>query len=220
MGYRVPLFRGLREPYIISHQLRKEESFVGLWKRILLLVAVSMAIMGFSVYFGIGSEIVSKSLTDLARSDYEAYKTLFGAGQIVWGLIWALLVIFIPSLFFWTLIDVEYRKLLSVQLFVTIIFLIEKVVNIPFSIFLGVGTESNIFSLGIIVQSLTSIELIIHFFANITLFQIWAVIIQYIYFRRLSEKSPRFLLFTLIGFYLFVAMVSSLLSYIKFENII
>lgn len=220
MGYRVPLFRGLREPRFISYQLRKEESFVGLWRPILLLAIASMIIAGISAYFGIGSESVSKALTDLSRGEYEAQKTLFASGQILWGLVWSLLAIFIPSLFFWTLLDVEYRKLLIVQLIIFMIFLLEKLISIPINLILGVGVESNIFSFGIIAQAFTSIELIIHFFSNITLFKIWAIILIYIYYKNLSEKSPRFLIFTLIGFYVFVAIIAALLSYIKFENII
>lgn len=121
---------------------------------------------------------------------------------------------------FWTILEVDYRKLLFVQLIITMIFLIEKLVFIPVHLFLGISAESNIFSLGIIAQTFTSIELIIFFLANITLFKVWAIILTYKYYRHLSERSPRFIIWTLIGFYLFVAVISSLLSYIKFENII
>ncbi|MBD7938537.1 hypothetical protein H9655_15985 [Cytobacillus sp. Sa5YUA1] len=96
------------------------------------------------------SESVSKVITDLPRGEYEAQKTLFFFGQILWGLVWSLLAIFIPSLFFWTLIDVEYRKLLIVQMIVFIIILLEKLINISINLILEVGTESNIFSFGII----------------------------------------------------------------------
>ncbi|MCM3322541.1 hypothetical protein [Cytobacillus kochii] len=220
MSERVPLFRGLKQPQFVAYQLGKEEEVVGLWKPVVWLTLASIIIAGISAFFGIGSEYVSRSLPDLTRSGYEAYQTLFAAGQVTWGLIWILLAIFIPSLFFWTILEVDYRKLLFVQLIITMIFLIEKLVFIPVHLFLGISAESNIFSLGIIAQTFTSIELIIFLLANITLFKVWAIILTYKYYRHISERSPRFIIWTLIGFYLFVAVISSLLSYIKFENII
>ncbi|WP_226618638.1 hypothetical protein [Cytobacillus firmus] len=220
MGYRVPLLRGLREPYIISHQVSKEERLSGLWQQGLLLTLLAAFIYGISGFFGIGSEMVSKKLIELPRSDYETYKLLFGLGQVGWGIIFSIFTMLLPALFFWTLIDVEFRKIAAVQFLVLLIYLMEKLINIPFFIFLGLNKDSSLFSFGIIAQSLTSIELLIHLLSSITLFQIWAFVVQYKYFKVLSERDPRFILIMLLGIHLFIAVVSALLSTIQLEKII
>ncbi|MGM0777882.1 MAG: hypothetical protein ACQEXE_16100 [Bacillota bacterium] len=220
MGYRVPLLRGLKEPYMISHQLRKEERLSGLWKQILLIMLLSAFVYGVSAYFGIGSEHVSRSLTDMSRSEYEQYKLFFGGGQVFYGIVYASMVIFLPSLFFWTLVDVEYRKLISIQLMVMLILLLEKAINIPLFLFLGLNSESSIFSLGIIAQAASFPDLLIYTFSAITLFKIWTVVLQYKYLKAVSERSPRFLIFMLIGTHLFFVIVSALLSSIQLEKLI
>ncbi|MEK3857209.1 hypothetical protein [Cytobacillus sp. FSL H8-0458] len=220
MGYRVPLLRGLKEPYTISHQLRKVESLSGLWKQVLLLILLSALVFGVSAFFGIGSEQVSRSLTELSRNEYELYKLFFGAGQVIWGILYAILVIFVPSLFFWTLVDVEYKKLISIQLIVLLILLTEKAINIPVFLFLGINTESSIFSFGIIAQAAAFPALLIYTFSAITLFKIWTVVLQYKYLKVVSERSPRFLIFVLLGTHLFFVIVSALLSSIHLEKLI
>lgn len=220
MGYRVPLLRGLKEPYLISHQLRKEERLSGLWKQVLLIMLLSAFVYGLSAYFGIGSEQTSRSLTDMSRSEYELYKLFFGGGQIVFGIIYAAMIIFVPSLLFWTLVDVEYRKLISIQLMVMLILLMEKAINIPLFLILGLNSESSLFSLGIIAQAASFPELLIYTFSVITLFKIWTFVLQYKYLKVVSERSPRFLIFMLIGTHLFFVIVSALLSSIQLEKLI
>ncbi|WP_026581968.1 hypothetical protein [Bacillus sp. J33] len=220
MGYRVPLLRGLKEPYLVSHQLRKEERLAGLWKQMLLLIALSAFVYGLSAFFGIGSEQVTRNITDFSESEYNLYKLFFGAGQVVWGIFYAIIIIFVPSLFFWTLVEVEYRKLIAIQLLVLLILLTEKAINIPLFILLGLNTDSSIFSFGIIAQAAISIKTLVYLFSAITLFKIWTFVLQYKYLKIISEKSPRFLFLLVLGINLFFIIVSALLSSIQLEKLI
>lgn len=220
MGYRVPLLRGLKEPYMISHQLRKEERFSGLWKQVVLIMLLSALVFGLSAYVGIGSEHASRSLTDMSRSEYELFKLFFTSGQIIYGILYAAMIIFLPSLLFWTLVDVEYRKLISIQLMVMLVLLMEKAINIPLFLFLGLNSESSIFSFGIIAQAASFPELLVYTFSAITLFKIWTLVLQYKYLNAISERSPRFLIFMLVGTHLFFVIVSALLSSIQLEKLI
>lgn len=60
MIYRVQLFRGLKEPYIIGHQLTKAEKMEGTWKYTIILTFASFLLYSISAYLGIGSEGLSK----------------------------------------------------------------------------------------------------------------------------------------------------------------
>ncbi len=74
------------------------------------------------------------------------------------------------------------------QFFVVTILLIEKVILIPFTIFMGLPDLSNPFSFGIIGQYLTSNDIILQFLAQLSIFKIWAVVLQYKYVKALSGK--------------------------------
>ncbi|URM33388.1 hypothetical protein LLY41_02585 [Cytobacillus firmus] len=220
MGYRVPLLRGIKEPYLISHQLRKEEELEGLWKQAVRLLLLTILVYGLSAYFGIGSELTARRITEISGSEYEIYKLFFGIGQVTWGLLYTLFIIFVPALFLWTLLDSEYHKLISIQYMVVLILLVEKLVNIPLYIYMGLNNESSLFSFGIMAQAITSKELLIYFFSSITLFKIWTFILQYKYLKVISEKSPRFIILILLGMHLFFVIVSALLSTIHLEKLI
>ena len=113
----------------------------------------------------------------------------------------------IPSLFFWTVSDIEWKKYIIVQFFVVTILLIEKVILIPFTIFIGLPDISNPFSLGIIGQYLTSNDIILQFLAQLSIFKIWAVVLQYKYVKALSEKSAFQTSLIVIGFNLILMIV-------------
>ena len=141
MNNRIEVIRGLFNYNYYTYKLRDSEHVPGVWKNAILMILLSGLIFGISSYFGIGSEYLSKKLTSISREEYEMQKLLFMAGQTVLGLFFGFVLIFLPALFFWTLSDLELKKLLAVQLFVMPIFLLEKVIIIPFAIFLAVGKQ-------------------------------------------------------------------------------
>ena len=118
----------------------------------------------------------------------------------------------IPSLFFWSVSDNEWKKYIIVQFFVVTILLIEKVILIPFTIFMGLSDLSNPFSFGIIGQYLTSNDIILQFFTQLSIFKIWAVVLQYKYVKVLSGKSALQTALIVIGFNLILMIVTVFLT--------
>ena len=210
--YYVRLLRGLKEPYLTSQQLIKAEKITGFWKKGLWLLFITLIVSGLTAYFGIGNELVSKELNNLSSTGFEAIKSLFAAGQITWSIIAILLIMTIPSLFFWSVSDIEWKKYIIVQFFVVTITLIEKVILIPFTIFIGLPDLSNPFSFGIIGQYLTSNDIILQFLAQISIFKIWAVILQFKYVKAFSEKSASQTALIVIGFNLIIMIVTVFLT--------
>lgn len=220
MHYRVQLFRGIVQPNICSYQLQKAEQITSLVKKTILLFICSIIIFGLSAYFGIGNESISKSINQFSAAQFEAHKAWFAIGQVLWGTVWTGFIIFFPALLFWIFTDLEYRKLVVLQLFITTILLVEKAIFIPFQLTLGLDDHSSPFSLGVIFQYVTNNEFIIGFFGAITLFKVGAMFLQYYYLKELTDKTSKQLLFIILAINLFFWLFSAMLSTIDLGRLI
>lgn len=220
MNNRVEVLRGLFNYNYYTYKLRDSEHVPRVWKNTILMILLSGLIFGISSYFGMGSEYLSKKLTSISREEYEMQKLLFMAGQTVLGLFFGFVLIFLPALFFWTLSDLELKKLLAVQLFVMPIFLLEKVIIIPLAIFLGLTKVSSPFSLGIIAQYITGNDFVIYFLASISIFKFWVIFIEYKYLKMLTGKNPKIIFFIVLSINLLIWLFTALFSLIQFEKIL
>ena len=220
MNNRINVLHGLFNYKDYTYKLRAIEDVPGVWKKITLLILLSGLLFGISAYFGIGSEYLSRKLTSVSREEYEMHKLLFMIGQAILGLFFGAIMIFLPALFFWTLSDLELKKLLTIQLFVMPIFLLEKILAIPLAISLGLIQVSSPFSLGIIAQYITGNDFIIYFLSYLTIFKIWAIFIEYKYLRMLTDRNPKIILLIVIAINLVIWLFASLFSFIQFEKIL
>jgi hypothetical protein len=220
MMFRIRLFRGLRHPGYFTYELKTMESVGTVWRQVVTLILLSGLISGISASFGIGSEYLSTNLVDTSEAEFAMQKALFVIGQVLWGLFYGTVMIYLSSLWFWSLTDTEMNRFVVVQMMVLIILLIEKLLLIPVSLVLGVPEVSSPFSLGPLVQTFTSHGFLVHFFAGITLFKLWAMWIQYIYVRALTEKSRAVVLGLVIGLNLLFWLFSAFFSIIQFEKLI
>lgn len=217
MFFQVQLWKGLKEPYVTAHQLNKADKIVGLWKWITLLLLFTLVLSGTSAIFGVGNEQLSKLIYDTSHSEFMMIKVVFALGQVLQALIVTAVLIFLPSLVLWIFMDVDYHKLVVIQLYVTTIYLIEKGITFPMQIYFGLDHASLPFSLGIMAQSITDYKFITNFFGEVSLFALWSIILQYRYLKVVSEKNRKQLLFVIISINLFLWIFAALFSYIKFE---
>lgn len=217
MLFHVQLWRGLRTPYISSHQLNKAEKYSGIWKKTSLLLVVTFVLATISAYFGIGSEQLSKLIYETTDTQLSTIKALFAMGQVLQSVLVTALIIFFPALIFWIFTDVEYRKLVVMQLYAASIFLIEKALILPMKLYWGLDHASSPFSIGVIAQYLTDYELISNFFGAISLFSIWVIILQFKYLRVITEKSAKYILILILSINLFMWVFFALFTFIKFE---
>ncbi|AYA78100.1 hypothetical protein DOE78_23355 [Bacillus sp. Y1] len=220
MIYRVQLFRGLKDPYIIGHQLTNAEKMEGTWKYTIILTFASFLLYSISGYLGLGSEILSNQIYQLTPSEYEATKLLFAAGQVLVGVLGTILFIFFPALIFWLFSDTEYIRYVNIQLIITTIILLEKAISIPFHFYLGLDPVSLPYSLGVIAQYITDYRYIILFLAQITFFQIWAIVLQYTYVKSIMNRNNKIVLAIVIATNVVIWLVLALFSYIDFEKLL
>lgn len=217
MFFHVQLWRGLRTPYISSRQLDKAEKYTGIWKKTALLLVLAFVLAVISAYFGIGSEQLSKRIYETTDTQLSTIKALFAMGQVLQSVLVTALIIFFPALIFWIFTDVEYRKLVVMQLYAASIFLIEKALILPMKLYWGLDHASSPFSIGVIAQYLTDYELISNFFGAISLFSIWVIILQFKYLRVITEKSAKYILILILSINLFMWVFFALFTFIKFE---
>lgn len=220
MVYYIHLLKGLLAPQILFFQLGKVEEIRGLWKRAAILVFLSVLLFSLSSFFGLGMDFLSKEITEIGRQELEAKKLFIFVGQMVWGLFYALLVIFGVSLVLWALLDMQYKKIVVIQLFVLSIFLLEKTILLPIRVSFGIGPESSPLSLGVIAQYFTANTIVVYAFSQLSIFKLWAIFFQYKGLKALSDKNPKIVLLLIVIVNLFIWITSALLSYLKLERLI
>ena len=220
MENRIEVFRGLFNHNYYTYKLRSAERFPGVWKKTILFILLSGLIFGISGYIGVDSEYISKKLTSIPRAEYEMNKFLFLAGQILQGLVFGAIMLFLPALFFWTLTDLEFKRLLTIQLFVMPILLLEKFLFVPMAVYLGLTKISSPLSLGVIAQYITGNDFVIHFLAYISIFKIWAIFIEYKYLKAMTDKNPKIVLLLVLAINLIIWLFAALIAFVRMENIL
>lgn len=215
MTFRIQPLLGIfkREKY--GYQLKEAEAFKGYKRYIAILFLLSICTYGVSAAFGIGSESLSKEMTNWTNSELEAHKQLFFIGRLLLGLFIPAILIYVSALYFWCFSNVSYKKLVIIQMTVFCIYLVEQMIQIPLFVLLHIDAASNPFSLGVIAQYITNKELIIDFFSEITIFQVGMMLVLVYYLRQITELTKKQIISIVILLFVFYWAISSLFSYIK-----
>lgn len=215
MIYHIHLVKGIFAPERNRYHLHKAEAVTHLKRKIVLLYVFSILIFGLYGFLGIGSESFSKEVLYLNRGEFEIGKLLILVGKLFAGFIYPTVYLFLISLFLWVLTDIAYLKILIVQMIVFILQLFEKVLLVPFYVFLHINQDANPFSLGVISQYFMSSEYAIHLFSEVTVFQILVIAFEYYYFKYFTEKSKSIILSSIVISYMVLWLVQAMLSYLK-----
>lgn len=156
-------------------RLRKVEETKPIWKSNVLLVVLSMLIYFWMAYLGIGSNLISGDAVSLGAFGYESSKFWFVVGRVLFGLLFGLFILFVPSYLFSLLTDIPYKKLIIIQQVVLFVLLIERVLWIPLMMFAGLDWYVSPLSFGIIASYMTGHAWLIYFFGAISVFQLWII---------------------------------------------
>ncbi|MHA6250753.1 hypothetical protein [Oceanobacillus sp. CAU 1775] len=185
------------------YRLKLSEKVRGLWLSSILLIIMSAIIYGWMGSLGIGSQFLSMDASLIDSTTYEGNKLWFMIGRIGYGILFAVLILFVPSLLFYYLADVPYQKLVVMQQVVLFVLLLERIIWIPLATLAGLDWYVSPLSLGVIVSYLTEIDWLIYFFGAISLFQIWVIWFQYRFLSQLSEERR----VPLIGFVILLQII-------------
>ncbi|WP_153465187.1 hypothetical protein [Sediminibacillus terrae] len=178
MIYRGNLIRLLLHTEDHLFRIREAEKITNVIKLIFLMTGLSIIVFGWSAWLGIGSDPLSSQALNSPPEEYELQKVWFFAGRLLYGLLFALFILFVPSLVFHAAYQISYSKLLIVQLVVLLVLLVERVIWIPLFVYVGLEWQVSPFSLGILASYLTDAPFFIYFFGAVSLFQLWIIFFQ------------------------------------------
>ncbi|WP_404457102.1 hypothetical protein [Oceanobacillus kapialis] len=213
MTYHNNLFRFLFSMDDHLVRIKEAESIKRVWKVNVLLVLISLILYGYMAYLGMGTNILSPEAQTLEPLAYEQQKFWFLVGRGTVGLLFALFILFIPSVYFSLLVDIPYRKMVIMQQVVLFVLLIERAIWIPLAVFNGLDWYVSPVSFGIIASYLTDIPWLIYFFGAISLFQIWVIWFQVRYLRNLTEMKKQWIWVYVILFHFFMWALTALLAF-------
>lgn len=122
MIYQVQIFKLLFAVDDHIFRIGKAEQIRNPWKTISLLALLSVLIYTGASLLGIGSSTLSSGAVLLSAAEYEVYKFWFIIGRIMYSLALVGMVLFIPSLIYYWVTKIPYKKLLLMQ--VVVLFMI------------------------------------------------------------------------------------------------
>ncbi|HZG72463.1 MAG TPA: hypothetical protein VEY51_13080 [Chondromyces sp.] len=219
MIYRAQPIKGLLRSEEYFSSLKEAEAIKGLWNQFFLLTVISLVISTLSGYWGLGTESISKTLPSVSVNMFEWEKMYFTTGQAVWGVLYPFVILFIPSLLYWTFLEVNFQKAAVLQASILFIFLLEKLIILPLGLLFGMDQMSSPFSLGVAAQYLTSNELVIRFFSSLSLFHLWAFLLQYKVLKELSTKRRKSIFIFLLILAIVYCFFSSLFPSIQLDRL-
>lgn len=194
-------------------RIRKAEKIRRLWIVSALLTFISVLVYIWMAYLGIGSDFISRGAVGLSPETYEAGKFWFLIGRAIYAVFIAVLVLFLPSLLFYLLTEIPYRKLMIMQQVVLVIMLIERLIWIPFMLLGGLDWYVSPLSFGIIASYVTGISWVIYFFGAISLFQLWIIWFQVKFITSLVPMRKRWIWLNVILLHVLGWAVAALIAF-------
>ncbi|MFD2043137.1 hypothetical protein ACFSTA_19605 [Ornithinibacillus salinisoli] len=193
-------------------RIRRAETIKNLWKLAILVSFFSVVIYAWMALLGIGSDLISSNAVHLSSHEYELRKFWFIIGRISFSILLAVVVLFIPSFIFYLVTSIPYRKLVLMQLIVLSVMLLERVIWIPFFLYVGLDWYVSPLSFGIIASYMTENPFLIYLFGSISLFQLWIIWFQIKFLQKLSATKKLWIWVTVILLHIAFWIVTALLA--------
>lgn len=207
MMYKSNPLKEIFHPKAAFAQLKEAERVKNVAIVVLILLFSSIVLSLLRAYFGIGTEELTKHLDRYTSEQFAFSQLLFAFGHALGGLFVPLLFLFISSIIYYLLFDVDFIKLLTIQLPVLLIFLLEDIVLFPLQLFFGVKDLFSPFSLSVWGPYITKHAFIWSLLRTVSVFSIWAISLQIIALRSLTEKPVQRVAMIVIAVYVFFALL-------------
>ncbi|API92453.1 MULTISPECIES: hypothetical protein [Virgibacillus] len=213
MSYQNNVFKFLfsMEDHLL--QIKHAERIRNFWKGIGVLIVCTILLYGLMAYIGMGTAILSPNIAKLNPLEYEQQKFWFMVGRMGYAALFAGLVLFVPSLFYYAVTGIPYRKIVMMQQVVLLVILVERLTWIPLAMWNGLDWYVSPLSFGIIASYLTEHVYFTYFFGMISLFQIWIIGFQVKYLGFFCEIKKLWLWLMVIGLHVFYWAMASVLAF-------
>lgn len=212
MTYRVHLLKFFFAMEDHFHRIQKAERTKHLWKWCTVLCLASIVLYGWMAYLGIGSDMISSKQSELTLSAYEGDKFGFLLGRMLYAMFVSVIVLFFSAALFYVFTGIPFQKLVVMQQAVLYVLLIERLLWIPFMLYLGLDWYVSPLSFGIIVSYITTSKGLIYFFGAISLVQLWAIRFQFKYIDFMAPIRKRWIMLMVIGVHVFYWAVAATIA--------
>ncbi len=208
----------LTNPQQLAFELEKS-TMRGYWQRVVAVFLAALLLFSLRSFWGVNTENMTSLLT-MSTADYTLtrYASLFGS--MIWSVIYVAFHLFGVAYAISFLIGIPFRKLLPMQLLMTVILLIEKL--LVFLVFYMTGTATNVsfLSFGPLAATFLELPFFIFFLNQLTVTTAIIIGYQFHFIHVYGGISRKYrLLFTLIGIHLFMAIFTASISLLPIEDI-
>lgn len=214
MIYRVNVYQFFSSMRDHILRIQEAEEIKGLWKTTVILILLSMFVYGWMAYVGMGTDHLSKQVTQIGLISYEQTKFWFLVGRVCFGLLFALFFMFIVPLILFGITDIPYKKLMILGQVVLTVLLCERIIWIPLFVYAGLDWSVSPFSLGIIASYMTDIPWLISFFGAISVFQALVIWLQVKFIKSLSTIKYRLVWLSMILLHIFYWLLAAFIVYL------
>lgn len=207
----------LTNPRELARKL-EESSIRGYWQRVVAVFLISLLLFSLRSLWGVNTENMTSLLTS-STADYTLarYASLFGS--IIWSVIYTAFHLFGVAYAISFIIGIPFKKLLPMQLLMTVLLLIEKLLVFLVFYITGQATNVSFLSFGPLAASYMELPFFVFFFNQLTITTALIIGYQYHFLRSMGGISKKHrLLFTLIALHLFMAIFMASLTLVPLED--
>ena len=219
MFYDYAFFKSLFNPSSLTTALAKEAEIRGYKRRVAFVVFFTLVIFALQNVWGMGTAGLSHLFATNETSTYFVARVISFAVSIVWAILFFVFHYYLIAFILAVFNELPKSWVRKVQLFVVSIFMLEKAILL--AVFYGVGftTNLNFFSLAPLVAKITNEPFVLFTLNQLSLFSLFAIIVQYQFLKRWMEQSAhKSLLIKIITIHVVLAVIIGLLSSIPLQQ--
>lgn len=208
----------LMNPQRLASNL-KQSTMQGLWQRITLVFIASFLLFSLRSLWGINTENFTSMMTT-STADYTLARYAALLGSMIWSVIYVAFHLFGVAYLLSFIIGISFKKLLPMQLLMTTLLLVEKVIIFLVFYFTGTASYLSFLSFGPLASMYFELPFFIFLFNQFTITTIIIIVFQYHFIRTYGNMHKKYrLLFMLIGLHLFMAIFTASISLLPIEDL-
>lgn len=208
----------LANPRNLAEELQSS-SVRGYWQRVVAVFFIGLLLFSVRSYWGVNTENLTSLLT-ISTADYTLarYGALIGA--MIWSVIYIAFHLFGVAYILSFIMGVPFKKLLPMQLLMTVILLLEKLLVLLVFYMTGQATNVSFLSFGPLAVTYLELPFFIFFLNQLTVTTAIIISFQYRFIQLYQGVSKKYrLLFTLIGLHLLMAIFTASISLVPIESL-
>ena len=219
MFYDYAFFKSLFNPSSLTTALAKEAEIRGYKRRVAFVAFFTLLIFALQNVWGMGTAGLSHLFATNETNTYFVARVISFVVSIVWAILFFIFHYYLIAFILAVFNELPKSWVRKVQLFVVSIFMLEKAILL--AVFYGVGftTNLNFFSLAPLVAKITTEPFVLFTLNQLSLFSLFAIIVQYQFLKRWMEQSAhKSLLIKIITIHVVLAVIIGLLSSIPLQQ--